>query len=58
MEFAADETPTLHFGDGMQVNKVEGDRNGKLISTAQTDVTTVTGDRLSWTSTRMGVRVR
>ena len=45
VEFAADNL-TLHFADGMQVSKIEADRNGKLISTAETMRTTVTGDRL------------
>lgn len=45
VEFAADRL-TLNFADGMQISKIVGERNGKLISTAKTTRTTVTGDRL------------
>jgi lipopolysaccharide export system protein LptA len=45
VEFGADRL-TLHFAERMQVNKIEGDRNGRLVSTAQTMRTTLTGDRV------------
>lgn len=45
VEFAADQL-TLNFADGMQVTKIVGERNGRLVSTANTTRTTVTGDRL------------
>ncbi len=45
VEFAADQL-TLHLGDGMQIQKIEGERNGKLVSTAETMRTTVTSNRL------------
>jgi lipopolysaccharide export system protein LptA len=44
-EFGADRL-NLHFIDNMQVDKINGDRNGRLVSTAATMRTTVTGDRI------------
>ena len=45
VEFAAYQL-TLNFADGMIVNKIEGERNARLVSTAGTQRTTVTADRL------------
>jgi lipopolysaccharide export system protein LptA len=45
VEFGADYL-NLHFIDGMQVDKVVGDKNARLVSTALTMRTTVTGNRL------------
>jgi lipopolysaccharide export system protein LptA len=45
VEFAADQLK-LHFQDGMVVDHVIGEKNGKLISTAQTMRTTVTANHL------------
>ena len=42
MEFGADQLD-LHFADGMKVDKISGDGNGRLVSNAQTMRTTVTG---------------
>ena len=42
VEFSADYL-NLHFADGMVVDKINGDRNARLVSTAQTMRTTVTG---------------
>jgi len=44
-EFAA-ERLNLHFIENMQVDKIDGDRNGRLVSTAATMRTTITGDRI------------
>jgi len=44
-EFAA-ERLTLHFIENTQVDQIHGDRNGRLVSTAATMRTTVTGDRI------------
>jgi lipopolysaccharide export system protein LptA len=44
-EFAA-ERLTLHFIENTQVDKIHGDRNGRLVSTAATMRTTVTGDQI------------
>ncbi len=45
VEFAAG-TLKVHFIDGMQIDRVIGDKNGRLVSTAQTMKTTVTADHL------------
>src|ERR1700689_5138777 len=45
VEFGADHL-LMQFGEGMIVTSIEGDRNGKLVSTASATRTTVTGDRL------------
>jgi lipopolysaccharide export system protein LptA len=45
VEFGADQL-TLHFADRMQVNQIEGQGNGRLVSTAPVMRTTVTGNRL------------
>ena len=45
VEFAADHL-LMQFGEGMIVKSIQGDRNGKLVSTANATRTTVTGDRL------------
>ena len=45
VEFGADRL-LMQFGEGMIVKSIEGDRNGKLVSTANATRTTVTGDRL------------
>ncbi|MBZ5602969.1 MAG: LPS export ABC transporter periplasmic protein LptC [Acidobacteriia bacterium] len=45
VEFAADHL-YLHFLDGMVVDRMSGDQNGKLVSTAQTMKTTVTSKHL------------
>ncbi|HLX43503.1 MAG TPA: LPS export ABC transporter periplasmic protein LptC [Bryobacteraceae bacterium] len=45
VEFGADQLH-LHFVDGMVVDKIEGEHNGRLVSNAQTMKTTVTGDHL------------
>ncbi len=45
VKFSADYL-NLHFADGMVVDKINGDRNAKLISTAQTMRTTVTGNSM------------
>jgi lipopolysaccharide export system protein LptA len=44
-EFGA-ERLNLHFIENTQVDKIDGERNGRLISTAATMRTTVTGDRI------------
>ena len=44
-EFSADYL-NLHFLDGMLVDKINGDRNGRLVSNAQTMRTTVTANSL------------
>ena len=46
VEFAADHL-NLHFNDSTQVDKIQGEWNAKLISTASTMRTTVTGDRVN-----------
>jgi lipopolysaccharide export system protein LptA len=43
VEFAAD-TLLLRFGDGMTIQEIKGQQNGKLVSTADAMRTTVTGD--------------
>jgi lipopolysaccharide export system protein LptA len=45
VEFGADQL-NLHFADGMVVDKIIGERNGRLVSDAQTMKTTVTADHL------------
>jgi lipopolysaccharide export system protein LptA len=45
VEFGADQL-NLHFVDGMLVDKITGDRNGRLVSTAVTMKTTVTANHL------------
>ena len=45
VEFAAD-AMWIDFVKGMQIGKILGDRNGRLVSTAQTVRTTVTSNRL------------
>jgi lipopolysaccharide export system protein LptA len=45
VEFAADQLK-LEFADGMVVNKIVGNQNGRLVSTAQTMRTTVTANQL------------
>lgn len=45
VEFSADYL-NLHFADGMVVDKINGDRNARLVSTAQTMRTTVTGNSM------------
>ncbi len=45
IEFGADRLK-LHFADGMEVDKIEGDQNGRLVSNAATMLTTVTANRL------------
>jgi lipopolysaccharide export system protein LptA len=45
VEFGADQL-ILHFADGMQVNRIEGDRNGRLVSASQTMRTSVSANRL------------
>ncbi|HWZ33438.1 MAG TPA: LptA/OstA family protein [Bryobacteraceae bacterium] len=45
VEFAADQLK-LHFEDGMVVDHISGDKNGRLVSTAQTMRTTVTSNHL------------
>jgi lipopolysaccharide export system protein LptA len=45
VEFGADRLD-LHFVDGMVVDKIAGEHNGRLVSNAQTMKTTVTGDHL------------
>ena len=37
----------MRFGDGMIVKSIDGDRNGKLVSTANGTRTTITGDKLN-----------
>jgi lipopolysaccharide export system protein LptA len=46
VEFGADQL-NLNFIDGMQISKIEGDRNARLVSTAKTMRTTVTGNSLN-----------
>lgn len=45
VQFSADYL-NLHFADGMVVDKINGDRNARLVSTAQTMRTTVTGNSM------------
>lgn len=45
VEFAGDHL-TILFADDMVVSNIKGDGNGKLVSTASADRTTVTGDRI------------
>src|SRR5262249_38664964 len=45
IEFAADQLK-LHFADGMVVDHIMGDKNGRLVSTAPTMKTTVTSNHL------------
>jgi len=45
VEFSADYL-NLHFADGMVVDKINGDRNARLVSDAQTMRTTVTGNSM------------
>ncbi len=45
VEFSADDM-TLHFLDGMIVDHIKGDKNGRLVSTAQTMRTTITSNHL------------
>jgi lipopolysaccharide export system protein LptA len=45
VEFAADSL-RLHFVEGMQVDKIMGDRNSRLVSTAATMRTTVTSNHI------------
>ncbi len=45
VEFGADQLK-LEFADGMVVNKIMGNQNGRLVSTAQTMRTTVTANQL------------
>jgi lipopolysaccharide export system protein LptA len=45
VEFGADRLD-LHFVDGMVVDKIAGEHNGRLVSNAQTMKTTVTADHL------------
>ena len=45
IEFGADRLK-LHFADGMEVDKIEGDQNGRLVSSAATMRTTVTANHL------------
>jgi lipopolysaccharide export system protein LptA len=45
VEFAADQL-NVHFADGMVIDHMVGDRNGRLVSTAQTMKTTVTSNHL------------
>jgi len=45
VEFGAEQM-VLHFAGGMLVNKIDGERNTKLISTANATRTTVTAERL------------
>ncbi len=45
IEFGADRLK-LHFADGMEVDKIEGDTNGRLVSNAATMHTTVTANHL------------
>jgi lipopolysaccharide export system protein LptA len=45
VEFGAD-TLLIDFAEGMQVSKILGDHNGRLVSTAPTMRTTVTSNRL------------
>lgn len=45
VEFAAEHL-LISFGDDMVVNNIKGERNGKLISTANAVRTTVTGDNI------------
>jgi lipopolysaccharide export system protein LptA len=45
VEFAADHL-FMNFGEGMIVKSIQGEHNGKLVSTANATRTTVTGDRL------------
>ena len=46
VEFGADHL-VMQFGDGMIVKSIIGERNGKLVSTANATRTTVTGDKLN-----------
>ena len=46
VEFGADHL-VMQFGDGMIVKSINGERNGKLVSTANATRTTVTGDKLN-----------
>ncbi len=43
VEFAAD-TLVMRFGEGMTIQEIKGQTNGKLVSTSSTMRTTVTGD--------------
>jgi len=45
VEFSADYL-NLHFADGMVVDRINGDRNARLVSAAQTMRTTVTGNSM------------
>src|SRR5580658_8152741 len=45
IEFGADQL-TLHFAEHMQISKIEGDRNARMVSSAQTMRTTVTGGKV------------
>src|SRR6266478_2470234 len=46
VEFAADHL-LMNFGDAMIVRTIQGERNGKLVSTANAMRTTVTGDTMN-----------
>ncbi len=45
VEFAADSL-LMTFGDGMAIQEIKGQHNGKLVSTAETMRTTVTGEMI------------
>lgn len=53
VDFAADDL-SVNFGDGMTVEFVQGRNNARLISTADTARTTVTGDRVDLAFTPSG----
>jgi lipopolysaccharide export system protein LptA len=46
IEFGADQL-NLHFAEGMKVEKIDGNKNGRLVSTADTARTTVTGNTIN-----------